>query len=101
VIPGVTETAMLAVTIPAKAVPAGRAGVSLHHLTLPPGVRTLAPGGHNVHFRYLIAGTLTVRANRPGQLFRAGSGAWEPLPADTEVTLGPGDAVLFLEVTDI
>ncbi len=100
-IPGVTQTALLAVTIPAEAIPAGRAGVSLHHLTLPAGVRTLAPGGHNIHLRYLISGVLTVRANRPGQLFRAASGAWEPLPADTEVTLGPGDAVLFLVITDI
>jgi hypothetical protein len=94
-LPAVTEETLAEATVPAPVLGSGRAGAALDHVTLPPGTRSTWTAFQNVQLRYVLRGALTVRSAGPIRVWRAGEGAWEAIPAPTEVALGPGDAVLF------
>ena len=106
--PGVTaEEELLAVALPAEALPhAGRVILGLLHYTIPPTAEgtwppaqpaTVCPdaGCPGMELAYVLEGSVTVTAASPLQVVRGdGRGEAEPIPAGTELTLGPGDATL-------
>jgi len=105
--PGVTaEEELLAVALPAEALPRGGDVIfALVDYTIPPDTEgtwsppqpdsgcpeATCPG---VELAYVLEGGMMVTATGPVQVVRAGRGEAEPIPADTEITLGPGDALL-------
>jgi hypothetical protein len=89
------EETLLDLPIPADMIPRGDApGTGFIHYTLPPGTTTTwdSPA---LHVEYVISGTYTVRSDGSMQIVAAGEGG-EPtsIPSGTEITLGPGDAMI-------
>jgi hypothetical protein len=97
---GVTAVTLVETTLPAEALPRGVTGCALDLSAIPPESDTTWNVFQNVNLRYVLTGEITVRSNTAAQVLRAGSdGAWEAVSAGTAVTLAPGDAVLFLNMT--
>jgi hypothetical protein len=106
--PGVTaEEELLAVALAAEALPRGGDVIlGLLHYTIPPATEGAWPpaqpatgcpeaGCPGVELAYVLEGSVTVTAASPLQVVRAaGRGEAQPIPADTALTLGPGDATL-------
>jgi len=86
---------LLDLPIPAEMIPRGDPlGSSLAHYTLPQGTTTTwdVP---QLRVEYVLAGRYTVRSEGSVQIVRAGgSDGLESIPAGTETTLGPGDAMI-------
>ena len=96
--PVAPDETLVEVEIPAGALPPGLAGAAFDDNTLRPGLRTTWTVRQDLHLRYVRTGTLTVRADGPVRVQRAGTRTWEEIAAGAEVNLGPGDAVLLLDV---
>jgi hypothetical protein len=97
---GVTAVTLVETTLPAEALPRGVTGCALDLSDIPPESDTTWDVFQNVNLRYVLSGEITVRSNSAAQVLRAGSdGAWEAVSAGTTMTLAPGDAVLFLNMT--
>jgi hypothetical protein len=97
---GVTAVTLVETTLPAEALPRGVTGCALDLSAIPPKSDTTWNVFQNVNLRYVLSGEITVRSESAAQVLRAGSnGAWQAVPAETDVTLAPGDAVLFLNMT--
>jgi hypothetical protein len=100
--PGVlVDETVLTLTISAAGLPHGDdVQTGLAHYTIPPGTRstwsTTCCNGPMAE--YVISGAYTVRFQAQIQVYRAG-GTIEEIAADTEVTLGPGDALLSRQET--
>jgi hypothetical protein len=97
---GVTAVTLVETTLPAEALPRGVTGCALDLSDIPPESESTWNVFQNVNLRYVLSGEITVRSNSAAQVLRAGSdGVWEAVSAGTAVTLAPGDAVLFLNMT--
>src|SRR5215217_2149902 len=97
---GVTAVTLIETALPAEALPRGVTGCALDLSAIPPQSDTTWNVFQNVNLRYVLSGEITVRSNSAAQVLRGGSdGAWEAVSAGTAVTLAPGDAVLFLNMT--
>jgi hypothetical protein len=97
---GVTAVTLVETTLPAEALPRGVTGCALDLSDIPPESDTTWNVFQNVNLRYVLSGEITVRSESAAQVLRAGSdGAWQAVSAGTAVTLTPGDAVLFLNMT--
>jgi hypothetical protein len=97
---GVTAVTLVETTLPVEALPRGVTGCALDLSAIPPESDTTWSVFQNVNLRYVLSGEITVRSESAAQVLRAGSdGAWEAVSAGTAVTLAPGDAVLFLNMT--
>ena len=86
---------LLDLTIPEEMIPRGDAlGSGLGHESIPPGT-TATWDLPALHVEYVISGTTRVRSTGPTQIMRAGGGGEpESVPSGTEITLGPGDAIV-------
>jgi hypothetical protein len=70
------------------------AAIGLQRLTIAPGGHVDTPGDDpRLVFFTVESGTLTVRNTVPAVVTRA-TGAQETIPANTDVTMGPGDATV-------
>ena len=70
------------------------AAIGLQRLTIAPGGHVDTPGDDpRLVFFTVEQGTLTVRTTVPAVVTRA-TGAQETMPANTDVTMGPGDATV-------
>jgi hypothetical protein len=94
------QETLAAIVLPAGAIPSDIVG-GLNHYTVPPGASSnWEPGNFSAscctgpRLDYVLSGNLTMRNVAPTQLQRAGSTTWEEIPSDTEIVLGPGDALL-------
>jgi hypothetical protein len=97
---GVTAVTLIETVLPAEALPREVAGCAFDRTSIPKESETTWDVFQNVNLRYVLSGEITVRSESAAQVLRAGSdGAWEAVPAGTAVTLAPGDAVLFLNMT--
>jgi hypothetical protein len=97
---GVTAVTLVETTLPVEALPRGVTGCALDLSDIPPESESTWSVFQNVNLRYVLSGEITVRSNSAAQVLRAGSdGAWEAVSAGTTMTLAPGDAVLFLNMT--
>jgi len=97
---GVTAVMLVEATLPAEALPRGVTGCALDLSDIPPESDSTWNVFQNVNLRYVLSGEITVRSNSAAQVLRAGSdGTWEAVSEGTAVTLEPGDAVLFLNMT--
>jgi len=97
---GVTAVTLIETVLPAEALPREVAGCAFDRTTIPKESETTWDVFQNVNLRYVLSGEITVRSDSAAQVLRAGSdGAWEAVPAGTGVTLAPGDAVLFVNMT--
>lgn len=94
------DRTLAAITLPAGSVPSPIVG-GLNHYTIPTGVQSGTEGTwvstccHGPRFDYIVSGTVTVRSAGPVQVLRRGTRTWESMPADTEVRVSDGDAVLL------
>jgi hypothetical protein len=95
--PGVlADETVLTLTIPGDALPGGDDLLTaITHYSIPPGTRSTwtddcCPGPH---VEFVMSGAYTVRVQVPIRVYRA-NGGMEEIPTNTEVTLGPGDALL-------
>ena len=89
---GATPTALGSGLIPAY--PPLPAAIGLQRLTIAPGGHVDTPGDDpRLVFFTVESGTLTVRNTVPAVVTRA-SHAQETMPANTDVTLGPGDSTV-------
>jgi hypothetical protein len=86
---------LLDLPIPNEMIPRGDTlGSGLGHETIPPGT-TATWDSPTLHVEYVISGTFTVRSTGPMQIVRTGGGGEpEAVPSGTEITLGPGDAMV-------
>jgi hypothetical protein len=93
---GPSEEMLLTVTFPTEALPRGKTiGTGITEAVILPGTRSTwqqhcCPGPV---VDYVVEGAYTVRAEATIQVVRA-DGTIEEVPANTEITLGPGDAVV-------
>jgi hypothetical protein len=93
--PSRPEQELLDLPIPEELIPRGDSlGSGLGHETIPPGT-TATWDLPALHVEYVIGGTFTVRSTGPMQIVRAGGGGeLESVRSGTDVTLGPGDAMI-------
>src|SRR5689334_20170476 len=100
---GADYRTLLEVTLPADVLPHGPAVVGLLRFTLAPGASVTSPAGSappSVAFEIIGAGSYAVRSEGRLLVVRRATGkpaAGEPVAPGTEVTLGPGDAVVYLD----
>ena len=100
--PAGTDETLVRVGVPSEALPEGAAGSALVAGTVPPGARTTWTAPQNVRLFVVLSGAITVRAEGPLRLQRAGLvGSWEDFAAGAAVDLGPGDAVLLLRPASV
>jgi hypothetical protein len=93
----------LIVTIPEELLPhSDQITSGLNQITIPAGAEgtwdapTRATCCQGLRLDYVIEGTYNVRAEGSVDVFRAAdNGAQTTVPAGTDITLGPGDAMLF------
>lgn len=90
--PAEAEAQLLSLALPAWEGPAW----VLVEVTVPANVASVTDDGtccRGALVDYVLAGRERLRSDGPLRVARAGNpGAWEDLPAGSEVTLGPGDA---------
>ena len=89
------EETLLDLPIPADMIPRGDPlGSSLAHYTLPPDTTTTWDV-RQMRVDYVSSGTYTVRSEGSVQIVRAGGiDELASVPSGTEITLGPGDAMI-------
>ena len=91
---------LAAITLPAGTVPSPIVG-GLNHYTIPAGTNSgtgatwVSKCCHGPRFEYIASGSFTVRSAGPIELLRSGTSTWETLPAETEVAVTAGDALLL------
>jgi hypothetical protein len=101
---GSASRIVFSATLPADVLPTGPAVVGLLRFTLGPGASVTYPVGSSppsVAFEVIGAGTYGVTSGGRLLVVRAAAvatpGAGQMIPPGTEVTLGPGDAVVYLD----
>jgi len=88
------------IRLPAGMVPSPIVG-GLNHYTIPAGTSSgtgatwVSKCCHGLRFEYIVSGSFTVRSAGPVQLLRDETSEWETLPAETEVSVTAGDALLL------
>ncbi len=98
----VVEETLVTLALPREAFPPYQdVSATVFMPQVPPGTRTTwpPPTGYccsGLRVDYVLEGTHTVRASGPIQIVRAGGGQPEMIPADAEVLLRPGDAMIAL-----
>lgn len=92
---------LLSVMFPAGVFPPDATQVELIRYAVAPGTSLGFPNGFvtpHAELAYVLEGTYAVRAAAPLLLFRQGATEPEEVPAETEITLGPGDAFAIPKV---
>ncbi len=94
---GVAIETLVEATLPAETIPTGEAVLTFLRLTWEPSavlsLPSLAPA-RSVTVEAVVAGAYALRVDVPLRVRRAARGAPD-VPPGTEVTLGPGDAVVY------
>jgi hypothetical protein len=100
--PGADKKTLFEITIPAELVPKQPGMGELQHLSIGPGTHGNWPGagpcctGSNPLLYYILTGSFTIRAQADMLVVRADDPEHPvTVSANTDVTLGPGDAVLL------
>jgi hypothetical protein len=95
--PSSIDETLVDVEIPAEFLPKSYAGASIAHYTVPIGSQSTWTVFQNALLHYIWKGSLTVSADTPMRVQRAGvTGIWETIPSGIEVELEGGDAALML-----
>jgi hypothetical protein len=92
---GLSIETLLAVAFPTRALPPDTTQIELIRYSIAPGTRLGFPDvfvAPRAELAYVLEGRYTVRAAAPLLLWQRGATEPEDVPAQTEVTLGPGDA---------
>jgi hypothetical protein len=102
------EEMLFTIALPGEELPYGdQVASSLSHNTLPPGAEarwdgTTAAKYPGSRIDYVLEGTLTIRAEGPVRVVRGGgNGDPETVPANTDITLEPGDMISLPVTTSI
>ncbi len=91
---------LAAITLPAGTVTSPIRG-GLNHYTIPAGTQSgtgstwVSTCCRGPRLEYVISGSFTVSSTGPVQVLRGGTGTWETIAADTELSITAGDALLL------
>ena len=101
---GATAEVLVELTLPAESIPTGPVEVGFGRGTYDPGASVAYPAGafrRGVAFDHVVAGAFAVRVDGPAAVVRAATGdsfgTPEPVAPGTQLTLNPGETVVYLD----